>query len=184
MEEIWKDVIGYEGYYEVSSTGKVKSLERYKNDRGGKVKVGEKILRQQKTKDGYLQVYLSKDGLTKGFKVHRLVALAFISNLCEKKEVNHLNEIKTDNRVCNLEWVTNIENANWGTKQKRFAEKMRNYKEYSKPVIGISMIDGSTISFPSAQEARRKGFSQGNINSCCRGERKYHKGYYWKFDKV
>jgi hypothetical protein len=181
MKEIWKSVSGYEGRYEVSSNGKVKSVERYKNDRGRNIKVEEKLLCQQKTRDGYLQVYLSKNGVTKGLRVHRLVALAFIPNPNKKQEVNHINEIKTDNRVCNLEWVTRVENANWGTKQKRFSEKMRNYKKYSKPVIGISMIDGSEISFPSAQEAKRQGFNQGNVNSCCRGERKSHKGYYWKF---
>lgn len=103
--EIWKDAVGYEELYEVSSYGRVKSL----NYSGGKK---EKIMKQTFTNNGYLTVGLTKDGKTKTFKVHRLVAIAFIPNVENKPYVDHINTIRTDNRVENLRWATRIENMN------------------------------------------------------------------------
>ena len=104
--EIWKDVEGYEGLYEVSSYGRVKSL----NYNGCKGKV--RILKQTFNDKGYLRVGLSKDGKTKTLKTHRLVAIAFIPNVENKPEIDHVNTMPTDNRVENLRWVTRIENMN------------------------------------------------------------------------
>lgn len=106
-DEIWKPIEGYEGLYEISNLGRVKSLGR--TNRGGTKP--EKIMRQQKQWTGYLQLGLTGlDGKQRYKKVHRLVATAFIPNPENKPMVNHKNGIKDDNRVENLEWVTASEN--------------------------------------------------------------------------
>lgn len=105
IKEIWKDIEGYENLYQVSNLGRVKSLN-YK--RTGK----EKILKQSKDSKGYFVLNLRINGVTKLFKVHYLVAKTFIPNPENKLEVDHINTIRTDNRVENLKWVTRKENCN------------------------------------------------------------------------
>lgn len=110
MEEIWKDVNEYEGLYQVSNLGRIKSLE------GKKIVFlkhlsKEKILIVKKNRCGYLYVGLSKDLKRKSYTIHRLIAKAFIQNPDNKLTVNHINGIKTDNRVENLEWNTSTENV-------------------------------------------------------------------------
>lgn len=112
--EIWKDVIGYEGLYQVSTNGNVKALS--KNVSWGKNYCSsrfwpEVIKRQTKTKKGYYSVIITKENEALNVRVHRLVARAFIPNPENKPQVNHKNGIKTDNRVENLEWSTNLENS-------------------------------------------------------------------------
>ena len=103
----WKPVKDYEGIYEVSSDGKVRSLDRL--DSIGRRRAG-RVRKTFIVGDGYEQVYLNKDGVSTGLYVHRLVATAFIDNAEDKREVNHINREKLDNRVENLEWVTAKEN--------------------------------------------------------------------------
>ena len=160
MEE-WRDAKEYEGKYQVSNTGKVKSLN-YRNT--GK----EKIMKPQDNGKGYLFVQLCKDGKVKNCRINRLVAQAFLPNPNNLPEVNHKNEDKTDNRVENLEWCTTQYNV-----------------EYSqgKAVIGINKISGLIVEFPSAKEASRQmGISQGSITMCCQGKGyKSAGGYYWHY---
>ena len=111
-KEIWRDVKGYEGLYQVSDQGRAKSLER--KDRFGRT-VKERILKPAVTQDGYLKVTLWAGGKPKTLRVHRLVCEAFYDNPDNKSDVNHINEDKTDNRACNLEWCTRRENNNHGT---------------------------------------------------------------------
>jgi hypothetical protein len=99
MSEIWKDVFGYESKYQISNFGKVRSLI-----------YGKKIILSPANINGYKQVGLSYKGKTNKFYVHRLVLIAFIENTENKKEVNHINGVKNDNRVSNLEWCTPKEN--------------------------------------------------------------------------
>lgn len=106
-KEKWKDVDGYKGLYQVSNLGRVKSLERLKNKGNHKEKVYEKILKIAYNHKGYPITYLYKNGERKTISVHRLVAIAFLSNPNNLPQVNHINGIKTDNRPCNLEWCTN-----------------------------------------------------------------------------
>lgn len=115
--EIWKDIVGYEGMYQVSNMGNVKSLERILiNKIGVKKKYSGRLLHKNKSTDGYVQAILSKDCICKSINIHTLVAIAFIENPENKKEVNHINGIKIDNHVGNLEWLTHQENMDHAKK--------------------------------------------------------------------
>ena len=123
MNEEWRDIKGYEGKYQVSSLGRVKSLGNNKSKK-------EKILKPGKNKLDYLYVILCKNGESKGFLVHRLVAEAFVNNPNEYKCVNHKDENKTNNCVDNLEWCTHKYNNTYGTRLERVSEKVKGSKHY------------------------------------------------------
>lgn len=109
--EIFKDVENYEGYYQISNLGRIKSLQRFaKNHSGFKKVLKERYLNPIITKTGYYVVSFKKDGIKKTFKVHRLIAIAFIDKVEGKEFINHKNGIKTDNRIENLEWCSIAEN--------------------------------------------------------------------------
>ena len=176
-EEIWKDIEGYEGRYQVSNRGNVKSLERTVwNNRGYYKTIQERILKAGKSNTGYLQVALFKDGKAKGYLVHQLVATAFCENPMRYTEVNHLDEDKTNNKVENLEWCSKSYNNNYGTRNKRIAEKK------CKPVIAIEKRTGLKLEFSSALEAEREtGINNSNIIQCCKGKRNSCGGFYWMY---
>ena len=108
IEEIWKDVVGYENIYQISNLGRVKALERPVNNRAGKR--FEKILKYRISERGYCITVLSKEAKSKKCFIHRLIAQAFIPNPENKLEINHINGIRHDNRIENLEWCTRKEN--------------------------------------------------------------------------
>ena len=128
MEEIWKDIPGYEGIYVVSNFGKVKSLQRTRKGSYGSIRiVYEKILNHKIDKDGYHIVTLSKEGKTKCIGVHRLVAQAFLPNIYNLPMINHKDENPSNNFVDNLEWCTAKYNRNYGTSIERGLEtKLKN----------------------------------------------------------
>ena len=139
MEEVWKDIEGYEGLYQVSNLGRVKSLSReVVGSYGRKHVLKEKIRKLISDKEGYLTVTLHKGGMRKTFKVHRLVASSFIVNSASRQFVNHLNGIKEDNKVKNLEWATSSENQkhayDTGLKHAPFGEKHKKAKLTSREV--------------------------------------------------
>ena len=171
--EEWRDVAGYEGLYQVSSMGRVKSLER-KNCLGRTVK--ERILKSRTNRYGYMEVNLCADGKRKMLKVHRLVCQAFHDNPDNKPEVNHVNEDKTDNRACNLEWSTRRENNNHGSRNERVA------KALGKPIAQYT-LDGKLVKvWPSTMEVQRQtGFSQGHICKAANGKFKQVYGFIWKY---
>ena len=110
MSEVWKDIPGYEDLYRISNLGRVKSLRRYVPCKNGMRVVREKILRLSVHRDGYLKVELRKNAVGEHPMVHRLVALAFIPNPDNKTQVNHIDGVKSNNSVKNLEWCNQSEN--------------------------------------------------------------------------
>lgn len=109
--EVWKCIAGYEGLYQISNMGRVKSLEKERSNGRAIYKTPSRILNASLDKDGYEQITLyKKHSKPKTFKVHRLVAIAFIYNPFNKEEVDHINTLRNDNRVENLKWVTSREN--------------------------------------------------------------------------
>ena len=170
--ETWKNIKGYEGLYQVSSMGRVKSLER--KDCLGRI-VKERVLKPGMDKDGYLFVNLCAGG-KRTFFVHRLVCQAFHENPGNKPQVNHLNEAKTDNRACNLEWATAKENLNHGTHNERMA------KTLSKPICQYTLDEKIVKTWASLTEVQRQtGFSKGNISEVANGNRKTAYGFIWKY---
>ena len=178
--EEWRDVVGYEGLYQVSSMGRVKSLERKVPKGYGERTVKERILKPKTNRYGYLIVGLYAGGKRKMFFVHRLVCQAFHDNPDNKLDVNHINENKTDNRACNLEWCTRRENVNHGTRNVRAGKAIA--KALSKPV-GQYTLDGDLVKvWQSTSEVERQtGFSQGNISEVANGNRKTAHGFIWKY---
>lgn len=179
--EEWRDVAGYEGLYQVSDQGRVKSLERkVKHWRGGERIQKECILKPGTDRGGYLRVGLCDGEKRKTFKVHRLVCQAFHENPDNKPQVNHINEIKTDNRASNLEWATARENSNFGTRNERIGKKSAIAK--SRPIAQYTLNGKLLKVWPSLTEAQRQGgFSRGNICSVATGKRKSHKGFIWRY---
>lgn len=125
MLEIWKDIEGFEGHYQVSNFGRIKSLSR----KSGNTIKKERILKPRDHTHGYSEVSLGKDMKFKNKFVHRLVAIAFIPNPDNKPQVNHINENKQDNRVENLEWVTAKYNINYkNLTYKKWENRRKRYK--------------------------------------------------------
>ena len=167
MEEIWKDKKYYEGRYQVSSCGRVKSLKR-------KNVLKEKILKPYVDKDGYLTVALNNPRKT--FLVHRLVAEAFIPNPDNLPQVNHKDENKQNNVVSNLEWCDVKYNNEYNNGQKRRAIKRL------KPILQYTLEGEFVREWESAIQAEREGgFSSTHICNVLKGKRKTHKGFKWSY---
>ena len=199
-EEIWKDIEGYEGYYQVSNMGRVKSLERKCKCRSNGIKtIQSKILKPGVVK-GYLRVNLRRNNKTKQYQIHRLVAITFLPNENNYPFVNHKDENPSNNRVDNLEWCTPKYNVNYGTARERLSKALKGkhsgekhpmygkqHKEESKkkmserknkPVICITTGEV----FKSVKEASEiTGINLGNISECCRGNYKTAGKREWKF---
>lgn len=152
MNEIWKDIEGYNGLYQISNLGRVKSLGR----RGKGCSLEDRILKHAINKDGYHLVNLKDiNHVAKWFTVHRLVAIHFIPNPNDYKEINHKDEIKGNNIVTNLEWCTREYNVSYGTVRERQSnnKKGQSNEWLNKPILQYS-IEGEFIAeFDSTTQA-------------------------------
>ena len=166
--EKWKPIKGYEGLYEVSDFGRIKSTRR-QGAPGGEKKLTE-------NQDGYLRVKLCKDGIDRRFMVHRVVYEAFVGGIPDGREINHIDENKKNNRLCNLEVVTHVENVRHGTG----IERMKN--GHKKPVNQYT-LDGEFVArYPSIKEAgENTTANRCNICWCCQGNISSAGGYLWEY---
>lgn len=166
-KEIWKPVVGYEGFYEVSNLGNVRSYHFGKT----------KLLKPGINKKGYLCVILSINGVRKTTTVHRLVLQSFNPQKdAFRNHINHINENKKDNRIDNLEWVTAKENNNHGTRNIRSGMSNR------KPVIQICKNGEIKKKWDSIKDTISEGFDDSSVAKCCKNKQKTHKGYIWKYN--
>ena len=173
MREKSLDFLGFPNYT-ITDDGKVFSLNY--NHTGKKKEVKPGICK------GYYSIVMYRDGESKTYTIHRLVALAFIPNPDNLPEVNHKDECKTNNNVSNLEWCSKSYNINYGTRNERCGEKHLNRKDLSKPVKQFKK-DGVFIKeYPSMMEVERQtGYINSYISNCCKGRRKSAYGYIWKY---
>lgn len=174
--EIWKDIKGYEGYYQVSNQGRVKSLNRTVSKNYNPRRIRERILKVRPDKDGYLCVTLSVDNVKKGFPVHRLVAMTFIPNPENKRTVNHIDGDKTNNCVENLEWATDLEQTVHGIRLGIINP------HHTKNRRRRRVIRGDGIIYDSIKEAAEKNnLFTSNIIVCCQGKVNSIGGYHWDY---
>lgn len=178
--EEWRDIPGWEGYYQISNLGRVKSVS-HTNFQGKTFKT--RILRQTIGTKGYFRVRLYDKGKQCGFHVARLVALAFIGNPDGKPTIDHINGDKSDNRVENLKWATHHENQMNPILRKRRSEIMRSEERVlinkntrrlrgaenrrSRAIVGISQ-NGTPVFFSYIGQVAQLGFDPSNVSSVCR----------------
>ena len=169
--EIWKDIKGYEGFYQVSNYGRVKSLERL--DSCGR-KVHGRILKQGKDTQGYLVIGLCKEGARKSKRIHRLVAEMFIENPKEYLEVNHKDENKENNHIDNLEWCDREYNGNYGTIKERIGKSNKGKLTGSKnPKARKVRCINTGEEFPTVKEASKHyNISDNTIRDMMKGRQK------------
>lgn len=196
--EEWRDIKRYQGLYQISNLGRVKRLKRKSSN--GRI-LEEKILKNQVERKGYIGISLQIDGVKHREKIHRLIAEEFIPNPKNKAEVNHINGIKNDNRIENLEWVTPSENQKHayklglrvvtGLQRKTSRETIKRARPFAycktrKRVNQYTKNEEYIRTWESIAEAIRKlGLRKGTskISECCKGKIKTAYGYIWKYEQ-
>lgn len=186
--EIWKDVVGYEGLYEVSTYGRVRSVSRivkvHRKNGDYDLPIIGKIIEPQERRHGYFAVCLygkgGKNGRFVQRSVHRLVAEAFLENPNNLPEVNHKDENKQNNHIKNLEWISHKENCHYGTAIERRAKKQTNGKK-SRPINQLTMNGILVRRYPSMQEAMRLGYNASNIWAAINKDNRTAYGYKWEY---
>ena len=173
MKEIWKAISGYEGY-EISSLGRVKSLDRLVKTDKGLRKVNERILKQKTSSTKYLRVCVSKNSNSKFLSVHRLVAQQFIENPENKPQVNHIDFNRANNNLSNLEWTTAQENMDHSVKAGR-------YNKTKKRVMGVNVENGYVLMLESIHSGENYGFDPSKIVKVCKGKRKTTNGFTFNY---
>lgn len=180
MKEVWKNIEGYKGQYQISSLGRVKSIERILFlKQGGYKVIPEKIMSPEIMKLGYLRIQLSKSQEKKKILIHVLVAKHFLPFDGLDKEVNHKDGNKENNCIENLEWVTKSENVQYSYS----VLKRRKAVHKKRPVKKLSLNGGLLKTFCSIQEAAENiNTSTGNMHGACNGRYKTFKGFMWAYE--
>ena len=193
MKEIWKDVVGYEGLYQVSNLGNVKSVEReMQNYRGNKFIKVSKPIGKFINKYGYIRVTLYKNGIPRPFTVHRLVATAFIPNPMGLKDINHIDFNKKNNNIENLEWCSRSYNVKHAIKHNPniLSGIMNHIEKCKRPIIQYTMQGEFVKEFPSARDAMKElgihtshiyDVANKRLGSDKRWIRKSAGGYIWRY---
>lgn len=181
-DEVWKDVCGYEGLYQVSNCGRVKRL-RHTDKRGHTYT--ERIVKCGDGGRGYRRVHLSKNNDCKWYFVHRLVAYAFVTRTDGLNVVNHIDNNPSNNNASNLEWTDCKGNMQHASRQGRMHYQPQNLlkaqESRKRPVVAER--GNEILRFDCARDAEKMGFSHQHIISCCQGKHGYktHKGYVWRY---
>lgn len=178
--EIWKDIEGYEGLYQVSNIGNVKSMNYGRTRK-------EKLLNLNLDGRGYYYVVLCKDGIHKNKTIHRLVAMAFIPNPDNKREIDHIDTVRTNNNVENLQWATRKENSNNPiSRRKNSASKIGTFgilNGRSIPLLQYSKTGEFIAKFAGAREAARAiGADPSSITKTCKRKRPTAGGFIWEYE--
>lgn len=163
--EVWKDIPGYEGSYQASTFGRIKSF------------LTNRILCQTIMQNNYLIVQLRKDGKTIHQYVHRIVLLTFVPPESKRNQVDHINCIRFDNRIENLRWATCFENHHNSKSEVNYS--IAN-KCMGKPIVCTSP-NGDKTEYYSLREAERSGFNRRCIMFCLNGKHKTHKGFSFRY---
>ena len=182
--EIWKPIIGYEHRYHISNFGRVRSLEKIRSSGINSGIHKEFIMKNRKSSSGYYSIGLAKDGKTKNFNIHRLVAEHFIKNIENKSQVNHKDGNKLNCNINNLEWVTPSENGKhaYSIGLSKMIPRFGKENPVSRKVVQI-FNDGSEKIWDCALDAIRNNntLSSGSITRCCQGKYKHHKNFKWRY---
>ena len=177
--ELWKDIKGFEGLYQVSTLGRVRSMDRWVTYKNGVKRFFEgKIINTFISNNGYIRVQLNKNCKKIKYSVHRLVAETFIPNPDNLPCVNHKDEVKTNNYPYNLEWCTIEYNINYGSHSKKVG------RSHWKKVYQYDLNNVLVNEWDSLTEASNYGFRVSNISSCCLGFQKTHKGFIWSYEEL
>lgn len=190
MDEIWKDIEGFENKYQVSNLGRVKKKQTIKKHwLGGDSIVKEKILKLNKHREGYLYAQLIVDGKLIPIGIHRLVAMAFIPNPDNLPLINHKDENKENNCVDNLEWCDKNYNNNYGTRNERISNAKKDKKpseeaieKHKKKIIQMDLEGNIVKIWDSIKDAANEGgFNVGAIGRCLKRKLNKHHNFKWKY---
>lgn len=176
LKEVWKDIEGYEGIYQISNLGRVKSLSKVRKSGASKSYCTKEIIKKPYDNgNGYKYISLHKNKIRESFKIHRLVATHFISNPNNYPVVNHKDEDRSNNVINNLEWCTQKYNVNYGNGLEKMSSKRRRVVcQYTKDNILVK-------EWECAFRCSEFGYNPSNILLCCKGIRNTHKGFKWSY---
>lgn len=189
MEEIWKDVKDFEGLYQVSNLGRVRSLTHIEviKSRWGNLcerKIKGRVLKMSLWRNGYFYFSLWKNNKETSFSVHRIVSIHFIPNLENKPEVNHKDGNRKNNRIENLEWVTSSENRihSFRVLKTKHPMKDKHFPDRCHKVIQYDLLGNKIQEFNGIMEAAEKiDVLRTGIGACCRNKAKTCGGFKWKY---